>query len=90
MECTRQDSSIKVQEQAPVEAPQPVQAAWGTLADAYGLEEMDPFSQVDPQEQSIEQEYQAYATALQSSKNTDIIKFWEVSRAHAHPSFTPR
>ena len=52
--------------------------AYMTLAAQYGIEdEMDVGGNVN--DQTMEQEYQAYITAPHSPKNVNIIKFWEVS-----------
>ena len=48
-----------------------------SLAEQYGLEDMDD-GNPDENTQTVEQEYQAYVTALPSPKSVDILKFWEV------------
>jgi len=39
-------------------------------------------------QQTIEQEYQAYVTAPLLSKQTDVLKFWEVSNVITSASGT--
>jgi hypothetical protein len=48
-----------------------------SIADKYGIDDMD-IGESGESEQTIEQEYQAYITALLSSKTVNILKFWEV------------
>lgn len=73
----------------PPEGPAPGPAAGGdvpaymSLAEKYGLHDMDVNSGVD--EQTIEQEYQAYITSPLSPKTTDIVKFWEESNRTSRP-----
>lgn len=53
--------------------------AYMSLAAQYDLEDdMTIGASGGAQEQSIEQEYQAYITAPLSTQKTDILKFWEV------------
>jgi hypothetical protein len=50
------------------------------LAGQYGLEDfMDFVDHTVQHEQSIDDEFNAYMTALLAPKGTDILKFWEVS-----------
>lgn len=49
-----------------------------SLAAQYDLEDDMSIGAPGSQEQSIEQEYQAYITAPLSQKRTPILKFWEV------------
>ena len=56
--------------------------AFMSLANQYGLTDED-FDASEPDDhgmQTIEQEYQAYITALICVKGTPIIKWWEVSQ----------
>jgi hypothetical protein len=51
-----------------------------SLAEQYGYHDEDlEFGGPSDTEQTVEQEYQAFVTALLSAKYTDILKFWEVS-----------
>jgi hypothetical protein len=51
--------------------------AYMTLGAQYGIaDEMD--ITVNSGQQTIEQEYQAYITAVTSPKTTNILGFWEV------------
>ena len=54
--------------------------AYMTLDAQYGLVDDDLAIGSTTQEQTVEQEFQAYVTALLSSPNIDILKFWEVSK----------
>jgi hypothetical protein len=50
-----------------------------SLAAQYGLEDDMNFNDNSGQdEQTVDQEYQAYVMAQCSPKGTDILKFWEV------------
>ena len=53
--------------------------AYMTLAAQYGLTDDDMEIVNTTPEQTVEQEFQAYVTALLSPNNIDILKFWEVS-----------
>lgn len=54
--------------------------AFMTLAAQYGLDEDDMgLGNNNSNQQTIEQEYQAYITSTLSNGAVDIIKFWEVS-----------
>jgi hypothetical protein len=48
-----------------------------SLVAKYGLDDMD-IGESEGNEQTIEQEYQAYIMAPLSSKTVNILKFWEV------------
>jgi hypothetical protein len=51
------------------------------LAAEYGLDDDDmDIGNPGANEQTVEQEYQAYITAPLSPKTTNIIKFWEASK----------
>jgi hypothetical protein len=51
------------------------------LAAEYGLDDEDmDTGNSGANEQTVEQEYQAYITAPLSPKTTNIIKFWEASK----------
>jgi hypothetical protein len=52
-----------------------------SLAAKYGLSDDMDVGDPGANEQTVEQEYQAYITAPLSPRTTDIIKFWEVSNA---------
>lgn len=54
--------------------------AYMSLAERYGLvdDDMD-IGNSGTNEQTVEQEYQAYITSHLSPKTSDIIKFWEAS-----------
>jgi hypothetical protein len=55
--------------------------AYMTLDAQYGLVDDDlAIGGATTQEQTVEQEFQAYVTAPLSSPNIDILKFWEVSK----------
>jgi hypothetical protein len=61
-------------------APKPKDApAFMSLAERYGLYDMGFANAEDTEEQTVEQEYQAYVTAPLSQKGTNILKFWEAS-----------
>jgi hypothetical protein len=65
----------------PSQRPLPVQRepAYMSLAERYGLsEDMFLAGGDNSEEQTIEQEYQAYATAPVTASNVDMIKYWEV------------
>jgi hypothetical protein len=51
-----------------------------SLAEQYGLTDDDmDIGSPGINEQTVEQEYQAYITASLSPKTIDIVKFWEAS-----------
>lgn len=52
--------------------------AYMSLAAQYGLEDME-VGDAGESVQTVEQEYHAYVTGVLSSKNVDILKFWEVN-----------
>jgi hAT family C-terminal dimerisation region len=56
---------------------------WEDLTSAYGLDNMeaddDATRDAGQAEQTVLQEYEAYAKALLSPKGTDLVKFWVVS-----------
>ena len=52
-----------------------------SLAEAYGLKDMQIGASDDIEGQSVEQEFQAYVTTALSKPGTDILKFWEVSKS---------
>jgi len=52
-----------------------------SLAEVYGLENMQIGASDDVEGQTVEQEFQAYVTAALSKPGTDILKFWEVSKS---------
>ena len=54
--------------------------AYASLAEQYGLEDMQFGPAEDDRGQTVEQEYQAYVTAALSKPGTDMLKFWEVRR----------
>lgn len=49
-----------------------------SLAETYGLEDEMEIGESSGTSQSVEQEFQSYAMAPLSSKNVDLLKFWEV------------
>ena len=51
-----------------------------SLAEAYGLKDMQIGVLGDIEGQMVEQEFQAYITAALSKPGTDSLKFWEVSK----------
>ena len=54
-------------------------SALDSLMRDYGLaNEMDIADHENPNEQTIEQEYQTYVVAPLSPKGTNTLKFWEV------------
>lgn len=60
--------------------PEPDDApAFMSLAERYGLPGMGFANDEDTDEQTVEQEYQAYVTAPLSRKGTNILKYWEAS-----------
>ena len=54
--------------------------AYMSLAEAYGLKDMQIGVSGDIEVQTVEQEFQAYVTAAISKPGTDSLKFWEVSK----------
>jgi len=61
-------------------APEPDDAPpFMSLAERYGLCDMGFANAEDTDEQTVEQEYQAYVTAPLSRKGTNILKHWEAS-----------
>jgi len=52
--------------------------AYASLAEQYGLTDMQFGALEDTVGQTLEQEYQSYITAPLSKQGTDMIKFWEV------------
>lgn len=56
-----------------------------SLAEQYGLTDDDmDIGGPGENEQTVEQEYQAYITATLSPKSIDILKFWEASNKTGH------
>jgi len=53
-----------------------------SLAKQYGLDDMELGASEDVETQTVEQEYQAYITALISIPGTDMLKFWEVGKPY--------
>jgi len=51
--------------------------AYTSLAEEYGLTDMQFATLEDVEGQTLEQEYQSYVTGL-SKPGTDMLKFWEV------------
>ena len=51
-----------------------------SLAEAYGLKDMQIGVSGDVEGQTMEQEFQAYVTAALSKPGTNSLKFWEVSK----------
>ena len=51
---------------------------YALIAAEFGMDNME-IGESRRNEQSLEQEYQAYITALLSSKTINILKFWEVA-----------
>ena len=49
-----------------------------SLADQYGIADEMETGESSETTKSIEQEYQAYITAILSLKTINILKFWEV------------
>jgi|SRR5882762_5027880 len=56
-----------------------VAPSYMSLAEAYGLTNMQIGTSDDVEGQTVEQEYQAYITTALSKPGTDMLKFWEVS-----------
>jgi hypothetical protein len=52
--------------------------AYASLAEQYGLTDMQFGAPEDTVGQTLEKEYQSYITAPLSKQGTDMIKFWEV------------
>jgi hypothetical protein len=52
-----------------------------SLAEVYGLKDMQIGASDDVEGQTVEQEFQAYVTAALSKPGADILKFWEVSKS---------
>jgi hypothetical protein len=50
-----------------------------TLAQQYGLDDMEIGDVGAHRQATVEEEYRSYITAPLSPKSMDIIKFWEVS-----------
>jgi len=51
-----------------------------SLAEQYGMRDEMEIGSSGTDEQTIEQEYDSYVTAVLSPKTVDILKFWEVSQ----------
>jgi len=64
------DVSSRVKDQTP---------AYASLAAQYGLQDMQITDSSSVMDQTVEQEYQSYATAPISSPGTNILKYWEVN-----------
>ena len=62
--------------------PIPQVPAYMSLAEQYGLDDMELGASEDVETQTVEQEYQAYITALISVPGTDMLKFWEVGKPY--------
>ena len=60
-------------------APEPNDPPFMSLAERYGLPNMGFANAEDTDEQTVEQEYQAYVTAPLSWRGTNILKHWEAS-----------
>ena len=60
-------------------APEPNDPPFMSLAERYGLPNMGFANAEDTDEQTVEQEYQAYVTAPLSRRGTNILKHWEAS-----------
>ena len=52
--------------------------AYMSLAAQYGLDDMQFGAVEDSDQQTVEQEYQAYINAVPSKEGTDMLKYWEV------------
>jgi hypothetical protein len=82
-EQKRKDAAASSAPPPPV-APRPKRApAFMSLAERYGLSDMDFADTEDTEEQTVEQEYQSYVTASLSPKGTNIVTFWEASYSDA-------
>lgn len=81
MQEYRQDISTASEQSIPASAYPNVRGVptYMSLTAQYDLEDNMTIGTSGAQEQSIEQEYQAYITAPLSPKKTPILKFWEVS-----------
>ena len=53
-----------------------------SLAEQYGLDDMEFGASEDVETQTVEQEYQAYITASISVLGTDMLKFSEVGKPY--------
>ena len=51
---------------------------YASLAEQYGLTDMQFGTLEDIDEQILEQEYQSYITVAPSKQGTDMLEFWEV------------
>lgn len=54
-------------------------AGYENLTKQYGLPDMEIVDPMDQEEQTVEQEYQAYITSPVAPTGTCSIKFWQVS-----------
>lgn len=62
--------------------------AYTTLGEQYGLaDDMHIAGPNIQDQQTIEQEFQAYITSPVSNAATNIIKFWEVCASKTHNTF---
>jgi len=52
--------------------------AFMSLAEKYGMADMQIGETSDVEQQTVEQEFQSYITAALSSSATNLVKFWEV------------
>jgi hypothetical protein len=54
--------------------------SWDQLAEQYGLDDMMELEDnVSQAEQTVDEEFSAYTSSPLSPRDTNIIKFWEVS-----------
>lgn len=69
------ETVVETEQSAPVNSG----PGYMTLAQQYGLDDMEIGDAEAHHQATVEDEYRSYITAPLSSRTTDIIKFWEVS-----------
>ncbi len=74
----RQQAATATPEEAVPSPDTAARPAYMSLAAQYGIADEMDIGDSGPNEQTIEQEYQAYLKSPPTSKTVDIIKYWEV------------
>jgi hypothetical protein len=76
----RDHANITGNEQASSSSSQPSNPRpekWQTLDQQYGLDDMYEL-ETEEDTQTLEQEYQSYATGILAKHGIDIVKYWDV------------
>jgi hypothetical protein len=76
--ATKATGSSAIHPACPLTSTTPKTEYWEDLTAQYGLDSMDADEANGHTDQTVDEEYSAYVTALLSPKGTDLIKFWEV------------